>query len=56
MIPMRLLNGYFIQLPLDMDFKDLRKFSKGKENGMDFMSSHVPVSAHKLIRVELVYM
>ena len=48
MIPMRLLNGKFIELPVGMDFKELRS-PKKKENCMDFMSRYVPVSAHKLI-------
>ena len=50
MIPMRLLNGNFIKLPLDMDYKDLKKFSKGKRKLYGF---YVKICASKYTQIDL---
>ena len=50
MIPLRLLNGNFIKLPLGMDYKDLKKFSKGKRKLYGF---YVKICASTYTQIDL---
>ena len=56
MIPMKFLYGNFIELPVDIDLKDLKKLSKGKRRRTptDHLSYSLNITANIVMYIDRV--